>query len=56
MFYSQGDYKKKVRHFAYSAWPDMGCPETPTALLSFVKQVRQAVPADMNGPITVHCR
>ncbi|KAK3598813.1 hypothetical protein CHS0354_007415 [Potamilus streckersoni] len=46
---------KKVYHFSFLNWPDMGCPKAPTALLNFVTSVRTYVKPNFQSPIVVHC-
>ncbi|KAL3882800.1 hypothetical protein ACJMK2_029107 [Sinanodonta woodiana] len=46
---------KKVYHFSFLNWPDMGCPKAPAALLNFVTSVRTYVKPNFQSPIVVHC-
>ncbi|KAL3882876.1 hypothetical protein ACJMK2_029179 [Sinanodonta woodiana] len=46
---------KKVYHFSFLNWPDMGCPKDPLALLNFVTAVRTYVKPNFQSPIIVHC-
>ncbi|KAI5730425.1 hypothetical protein M8J76_013529 [Diaphorina citri] len=49
----------KERHvilFHYTTWPDFGVPQSPTALLRFIRAVRKSGALDENmGPPIVHC-
>ena len=44
-----------VRHFHFLRWPDFGVPNSPDALLSFIRKVNDNTPPD-GGPVVVHCR
>ncbi|XP_076242447.1 tyrosine-protein phosphatase non-receptor type 2-like isoform X2 [Calliopsis andreniformis] len=47
---------KEILHFHYTTWPDFGVPQTPTAFLRFLADVRQSGALDQNvGPPVVHC-
>ncbi|XP_035214536.1 tyrosine-protein phosphatase Lar-like [Stegodyphus dumicola] len=46
--------KREVRQFQFTAWPDHGVPEHPTAFLMFLRRVQSMNPIDV-GPIIVHC-
>lgn len=47
---------RSVNHFHYTAWPDFGVPESPTAFLEFLDLVRSRnVLKPMYGPAVVHC-
>ncbi|KAL1457124.1 hypothetical protein WDU94_001785 [Cyamophila willieti] len=42
--------------FHYTTWPDFGVPQSPTALLRFMRAVRQSGALDEScGPPIVHC-
>jgi Protein tyrosine phosphatase len=42
--------------FHYTTWPDFGVPQSPTALLRFIRAVRKSGALDENmGPPIVHC-
>ncbi|KFD70875.1 hypothetical protein M514_01174 [Trichuris suis] len=45
---------RDVRHLQFTAWPDHGVPEHPTAFLMFLKHVK-SVNLPESGPIIVHC-
>ncbi|XP_055931726.1 tyrosine-protein phosphatase Lar-like isoform X3 [Argiope bruennichi] len=45
---------REVRQFQFTAWPDHGVPEHPTAFLMFLRRVQAMNPMDA-GPIVVHC-
>uniref|UniRef100_A0A5S6QAL2 protein-tyrosine-phosphatase n=1 Tax=Trichuris muris TaxID=70415 RepID=A0A5S6QAL2_TRIMR len=45
---------RDVRHLQFTAWPDHGVPEHPTAFLMFLKHVKSVNPPE-SGPIIVHC-
>ncbi len=62
--------RREVKHFQYTAWPDHGVPEHPTAFLMFIRRVKlynsQQVETNCTsstttstasnvGPIVVHC-
>lgn len=47
--------KREVRQFQFTAWPDHGVPDHPTAFLMFLRRVQAMNPIDV-GPIIVHCR
>ncbi|GFU37481.1 tyrosine-protein phosphatase Lar [Nephila pilipes] len=46
--------KREVKQFQFTAWPDHGVPEHPTAFLTFLRRVQAMNPMDC-GPIVVHC-
>ncbi|XP_054706437.1 tyrosine-protein phosphatase Lar-like isoform X2 [Uloborus diversus] len=46
--------KREVRQFQFTAWPDHGVPDHPTAFLTFLRRVQAMNPIDV-GPIVVHC-
>ncbi|XP_052088427.1 uncharacterized protein LOC127725474 [Mytilus californianus] len=50
-----GNIQKRIMHFLYIAWPDMGVPSSTDNMISLVKTVRSHVNPTMKGPITVHC-
>lgn len=50
-----GEKPRSIRQYAFLLWPDMGVPETPSALLEFVQAVRSGAPRKEAGPIVVHC-
>ncbi|CAC5416990.1 PTPRB [Mytilus coruscus] len=50
-----GDVERRIKHYNYLAWPDMGTPKTTDIMINFVDTVRQEVKPNMNGPIVVHC-
>lgn len=52
----QGDVEKRIRHYNYLAWPDMGTPKTSNNMITFVDTIRREVKPTTNGPIIVHCR
>jgi len=43
-----------IRHFHFLRWPDFGVPNSPDALLSFIRKVNDNTPPD-GGPVVVHC-
>jgi len=46
----------EVKHFFFTSWPDHGVPQFATALIFFIKRVRQSQPKDGEAPLLVHCR
>ncbi|XP_043248342.1 tyrosine-protein phosphatase non-receptor type 1 isoform X1 [Colletes gigas] len=47
---------REILHFHYTTWPDFGVPQSPTAFLRFLADVRQSGALDQNvGPPVVHC-
>ncbi|KAG9434581.1 tyrosine-protein phosphatase non-receptor type 61F [Apis mellifera carnica] len=47
---------REIFHFHYTTWPDFGVPQSPTAFLNFLTDVRQSGTLDQNvGPPVVHC-
>ncbi|KAG7189823.1 hypothetical protein KM043_017483 [Ampulex compressa] len=47
---------RDILHFHYTTWPDFGVPQSPTAFLRFLADVRQSGALDQNiGPPVVHC-
>ncbi|XP_072019217.1 receptor-type tyrosine-protein phosphatase F-like [Amphiura filiformis] len=58
-FYMEDDYigeQRQVKQFHFTAWPDMGLPESPTPLISFVQKTKEYhIEAMQDGPTVVHC-
>ncbi|XP_052089209.1 receptor-type tyrosine-protein phosphatase beta-like [Mytilus californianus] len=50
-----GDVERRIRHYNYLAWPDMGTPKTSNNMITFVDTIRREVKPTTNGPILVHC-
>jgi receptor-type tyrosine-protein phosphatase delta len=48
------EMRREVKQFQFTAWPDHGVPEHPTAFLMFLRRVKTVNPTDA-GPIVVHC-
>ncbi|XP_034946779.1 tyrosine-protein phosphatase non-receptor type 1 isoform X2 [Chelonus insularis] len=47
---------REILHFHYTTWPDFGVPQSPTAFLRFLVDVRKSGALDSNvGPPIVHC-
>ncbi|KAK0180769.1 hypothetical protein PV327_003119 [Microctonus hyperodae] len=47
---------RNILHFHYTTWPDFGVPQSPTAFLRFLVDVRSSGALDINvGPPIVHC-
>ncbi|XP_031781216.1 tyrosine-protein phosphatase non-receptor type 1 isoform X1 [Nasonia vitripennis] len=47
---------RDILHFHYTTWPDFGVPQSPTAFLRFLADVRHSGALDQNvGPPIVHC-
>ncbi|XP_043463432.1 tyrosine-protein phosphatase non-receptor type 1 isoform X1 [Leptopilina heterotoma] len=47
---------REILHLHYTTWPDFGVPQSPTAFLRFLVDVRQHGVLDQNvGPPIVHC-
>ncbi len=46
---------RSVRQFHFTTWPDHGVPMYATALLRFLRYVREYLDPDV-GPTIVHCR
>ncbi|XP_029665553.1 tyrosine-protein phosphatase non-receptor type 1 isoform X2 [Formica exsecta] len=47
---------REILHFHYTTWPDFGVPQSPTAFLRFLADVRQSGALDQNvGPPIIHC-
>ncbi|KAK3598811.1 hypothetical protein CHS0354_007413 [Potamilus streckersoni] len=46
---------RKIYHFSFLNWPDMGCPKDPAALLNFITSVRTYMKPNYQSPIIVHC-
>ncbi|XP_014608533.1 PREDICTED: tyrosine-protein phosphatase non-receptor type 2 isoform X3 [Polistes canadensis] len=47
---------RDILHFHYITWPDFGVPQSPTAFLHFLADVRQSGVLNQNvGPPVVHC-
>ncbi|CAL7935819.1 unnamed protein product [Xylocopa violacea] len=47
---------REILHFHYTTWPDFSVPQSPTAFLRFLTDVRQSQALDQNvGPPVVHC-
>lgn len=51
----QGDEKKRVTQFHFTAWPDCRVPEDVDTLLEFRNIVINDIGSE-EGPIVVHCR
>ena len=48
---------RTVRHYHYTAWPDMGTPTHAGGIISFIKLIKAAaVEVNKKAPIVVHCR
>lgn len=45
---------KHVRHFHFTAWPDMRVPDFAGPLLDFLQLIREEEPYQ-DGPVVVHC-
>uniref|UniRef100_A0A8D9AQD1 protein-tyrosine-phosphatase n=2 Tax=Cacopsylla melanoneura TaxID=428564 RepID=A0A8D9AQD1_9HEMI len=53
---SSQEAPRNVILFHYTTWPDFGVPQSPTALLRFMRAVRQSGALDeSSGPPIVHC-
>ena len=56
---SQGGLPKdmrEVKQFHFTAWPDHGVPEFPTAMLAMIRCVRAHHDMQLDtGPMVVHC-
>ncbi|XP_063404716.1 receptor-type tyrosine-protein phosphatase eta-like [Mytilus trossulus] len=50
-----GDVERRIKHYNYLSWPDMGTPKTSSNMINFVDTVRKEIQPNMNGPIIVHC-
>ena len=48
--------QRQVKQFHFTAWPDMGLPESPTPLLLFMQRAKDYNPIEIQGPTIVHCR
>ncbi|XP_075229013.1 tyrosine-protein phosphatase non-receptor type 1-like isoform X2 [Lycorma delicatula] len=47
---------REILHFHYTTWPDFGVPQSPTAFLYFLAEVRRSGALSPNvGPPVVHC-
>ncbi|XP_071485064.1 receptor-type tyrosine-protein phosphatase delta-like [Diadema antillarum] len=46
--------ERRVQHFHYTSWPDMGLPVSATPLLDFIHKVKE-FEARPSGPTVVHC-
>lgn len=47
---------REIMHFHYTMWPDFGVPQSPTAFLQFLADVRQSGTLDQSvGPPVIHC-
>ncbi|XP_012286933.1 tyrosine-protein phosphatase non-receptor type 2 isoform X2 [Orussus abietinus] len=47
---------REILHFHYTTWPDFGVPQSPTAFLQFLTDVRQSGALNQGiGPPVVHC-
>lgn len=47
---------RRIYHFHYTAWPDFGVPESPSAFLTFLFEVRASGSlCSEHGPVVVHC-
>eukprot|EP00057_Strongylocentrotus_purpuratus_P031007 XP_783327.2 PREDICTED: receptor-type tyrosine-protein phosphatase F [Strongylocentrotus purpuratus] len=46
--------ERRVQHFHYTSWPDMGLPLSATPLLEFITKVKE-FEARPSGPTIVHC-
>ncbi|XP_070188527.1 receptor-type tyrosine-protein phosphatase H-like [Littorina saxatilis] len=52
---THGSQSRMIKHFHFMRWPDHGCPEKTSMLLSFVSSVRAHMPHSDTGPMLVHC-
>ena len=46
--------KRSVTQFHFTSWPDFGVPQEASAMLKFVRRVRDSVEPS-HGPMVVHC-
>lgn len=51
---NESDEKRVVNHFQFTAWPEHGVPEDPSAVLALREHVR-SLTSDNAGPPVVHC-
>ena len=51
----QGEQKRTVHQYHFTAWPDHDVPKFATGLLGFIGRVNRDHAQD-RGPIAVHCR
>ncbi|XP_028286509.1 receptor-type tyrosine-protein phosphatase beta [Parambassis ranga] len=52
----QHSFRRLIRQFHYTVWPDHGVPETTQSLIQFVRTVRDYVNRSPgSGPTVVHC-
>ena len=52
---ADGNDKRIIKQFQFTAWPDPEVPNNPGPLLGFIRRVRKENdPA--SGPMIVHCR
>ncbi|XP_077981774.1 receptor-type tyrosine-protein phosphatase alpha-like [Glandiceps talaboti] len=45
---------REIKQFHFTVWPDMGVPQYPSAVLSFLRRIRTYNPFNA-GPLVVHC-
>ncbi|XP_077981240.1 receptor-type tyrosine-protein phosphatase epsilon-like isoform X2 [Glandiceps talaboti] len=45
---------REIKQFHFTVWPDMGVPQYPSAVLSFLRRIRAYNPSNA-GPLVVHC-
>jgi len=56
LFPRQSNESREVLQFHYTAWPDFGVPESPTAFLDFLLAIRDHnVLNEVDSPAIIHC-
>ncbi|XP_006819820.1 receptor-type tyrosine-protein phosphatase alpha [Saccoglossus kowalevskii] len=52
---TKGGESRTIRHFHYTAWPEIGAPESGTGMIEMMGQIQKQQQNTGNLPILVHC-
>jgi len=51
----QGNDRREVKQFHYTAWPDFGVPDHPNPVIAFIRRISN-FKRTSDGPDIMHCR